>query len=120
MRIDTFDDPRLHSAIIVVTERISQITDENKRQYLCKFISEFNTLLKPIPRLSNTTHRFKVHILELIRIEYLEKVDDANNRKVIEDELLYTYLRNYLVGKIRYIGELIDKKDKENARKIKR
>lgn len=98
MNIDTFGSPEQYPTIKYISKKLDELLPRD-RKYISSFLTEFQTIIKPIPEL-NATHYFKTAILKLIRQEYMEKLHFLE-LKHQDNKVLVSHIKNFLIAKIR-------------------
>lgn len=68
----------------------------NKRQYLLKFINEFNTYLNKVKKIEDINLR--IYVLSLMKKDYKFRTLDLYNKYHID---IVTHLQNYITGRLR-------------------
>lgn len=89
MEKNTFGDSDKYKMLIFITEKINEL-ERNEKEYISKFISDFNKLIKDIKIIY-----YENYVLKLIENDYLQRIENFNY-----DDKLKTYLKNYIKAKI--------------------
>ncbi len=96
MRENTFGNPKVYKTLGFITSEIAKL-DNSKKEYICSVLFDFNNITKLAAELKN--ERFKNYTLNLIKRDFLQKIDTHIKPKYPMD--LSTHLENFFCAKIR-------------------
>jgi len=100
MKHDTFGNPAIYPSLIGLTNLLSKVKNKNRREFLSKFITKFNSVTKELHELE-CTEELKSFLVRSTRDYYKKKLNDIKNRFSDESIDLLTHLDNFIFTKIK-------------------
>jgi hypothetical protein len=94
---NTFGSSEEIIVLNLIHNKLDSLNDNEKRS-LSKFLVNFNEILKTLQDVNNL--KCRKHLIGLVKSDYLIRLDNllASNRF---DEILISYLKNFVVTKIK-------------------